>query len=275
MKINVQENKKFTIDRSPYTSEGYTTAGHTHGMFELYYMISGECRYFIGNKVLPVKSNNLILIPKGVQHKTRYADVSCDRILVMFAGNYVSPSLLPMIYRLFPNNIFAPDEKIKTHIMHLFDKMFEEEQRNDCFSDELIKGYVTELFSLILRSQTDEKNSQCEKGSIVIDDAVEFMRKNFHEEITLSLVAKRSAMSESRFSRTFKEVIGVGFKEYLNFVRINEANKYLLNTDMSVSEIAYACGFNDSNYFSTFFKKTNGMSPLEFRKLNSGDIPKE
>jgi AraC-like DNA-binding protein len=80
-------------------------------------------------------------------------------------------------------------------------------------------------------------------------------------------------MSESRFSRVFKEVVGIGYKEYLNSVRLNQANRLLLNTSQSVSDIAYACGFNDSNYFSTFFKKTNGMSPLEFRKLNSGDKP--
>ena len=269
------DDKNFIISRKQYIAGGTASIGHVHDMFEMYYMISGECRYFIGNKVLPVNSNSLILIPKGVQHKTRYMDGVCDRILLRMAGSYINPMLLPMIYRVFPNNVFVPSAKDKDKMLELFEKMMQEKDKNDYYSGELIKGYITELFSLILRSHTEESESKHENGSIVIDDAVEYMRKNFHEEITLTLMARRCAMSECRFSRIFKEVIGVGYKEYLNLIRVNEANKYLLNTDMSVSEVAYACGFNDSNYFSTFFKKTNGMSPLEFRKLNSGDIPKK
>jgi AraC-like DNA-binding protein len=267
----IEKNGNFMISRAPNIPEGFNVAGHTHDTFELYYMISGECRYFIGNRVLQVCSNNLILIPKGVHHKTRYSDCACDRMLMMFSGNYISPVLLPAIYRLFPNNIYAPNEKNKTKILELFDKMIRENEKKDLLSDELIKCYITELFSLILRSEMEENHY--EKGNIIIDDAIEYIRKNFSEEITLSALAKRSAMSESRFSRVFKEVVGIGYKEYLNSVRLNQANRLLLNTSQSVSDIAYACGFNDSNYFSTFFKKTNGMSPLEFRKLNSGDKP--
>lgn len=267
----IEKKGNFMISRAQNIPEGFNVTGHTHDTFELYYMISGECRYFIGNRVLQVCSNNLILIPKGVHHKTRYSDCVCDRMLVMFSGNYISPVLLPAIYRLFPNNIYAPNEKNKTKILELFDKMIRENEKKDLLSDELIKCYITELFSLILRSEMEENHY--EKGNIIIDDAIEYIRKNFSEEITLSALAKRSAMSESRFSRVFKEVVGIGYKEYLNSVRLNQANRLLLNTSQSVSDIAYACGFNDSNYFSTFFKKTNGMSPLEFRKLNSGDKP--
>ena len=272
----VVERNEMLVERTRVVHSdphGNVVSGHKHDSFELYYMISGECRYFIGNKVLPIKSNNLILIPKGVQHKTRYNDGVCERVLVRFSGNYVSPLLLPAIYRLFPNNIYSPNSENKSRILGLFDKMLVEYDKDDYLSKELLRGYITELFALILRSHTEENEKQYEKGSIVIDDAVEYIRKNYADEITLAMLAKRCAMSESRFSRMFKEIIGVGYKEYLNSVRVNEGNNLLLNTNMSVSEIAYACGFNDSNYFSTFFKKINGMSPLEFRKLNSGDKP--
>ena len=72
----------------------------------------------------------------------------------------------------------------------------------------------------------------------------------------------------SYFSRKFKLCTGFGYKEYLITVRIIEACRLLLNTDMSITQIAENCGFDDSNYFGDCFKKIKGMSPREYRKAN-------
>ena len=84
-----------------------------------------------------------------------------------------------------------------------------------------------------------------------------------------SSVAAKSFVSPEHLSRSFKAEIGQGFSEYLSEVRLKEAQKLLEGEQkLSVSEIAYKCGFNDSNYFSDKFKKRYGISPLQYRKAS-------
>ncbi len=242
---------------------------HVHRTYELYYTISGECRYFIDDRVLSLSENCLVLIPRGIPHRTVYTSQESERVLLFFSADYINPAILPKLYKIFPSRLFSAKKGQAEKIMKIFEKISEEQKKNDEFSQELIKGHLTELFSVILRSGADREGGAYEKANIVIYDAMQYISAHFAEEITLKDVATRCAMSECSFSRTFKNVSGFGFKEYLASVRLQKAEQLLINTSLSVSEIAYACGFNDSNYFSSFFSKAKGVSPLKFRKLSS------
>ena len=261
-----KEISVFKFEKEKCNVEKWHSRSHFHNFFELYYMIDGECRYFIENKILNVKSNNIVLIPRGIPHKTDYDCKSVYRMQLFFSSDYVNSSLLPGLYRVFPYNVFKASESQIEKINLIAEKIEEEKEKSDAFTFELIKGYLTELFTIVLRSSLSAEGNIHKDGNIIIDDAMKYITENYSEEITLTEISKNCAMSKSRFSRLFKNVTGFGFKEYLNSVRIKQANQYLINTDMSVCEIAYACGFNDSNYFSTSFKRANGMSPLKFRK---------
>ena len=74
-------------------------------------------------------------------------------------------------------------------------------------------------------------------------------------------------MSESHLSRKFKAHTGIGINEYITYVRITNAEKLLRETELSVTEVADQCGYSDSNYFSTVFKRIKGITPQKCRKL--------
>ncbi len=270
-----KEVSTFKLEKKEYKNEKGQIKSHFHNFFELYYMIDGECRYFVGDKVLNVKQNTMVLIPRGIPHKTDYDCKSGYRMLLYFSSDYVNASLLPELYRVFPHNVFEGNEEQVEKINAIFEKIEEENKTKDGYSLELIKGYLTELFAVILRAQSNAELDIHKANNVIIEDAMKYIAENYSEEITLAEISKRCAMSRSRFSRLFKNVTGFGFKEYLNSVRIKHANQYLLDTDMSVCEIAYACGFNDSNYFSTSFRRANGMPPLKFRKENKEGLLSE
>ena len=85
--------------------------------------------------------------------------------------------------------------------------------------------------------------------------------------ISLSEMAESFSVSAEHLSRMFKKETGFGFNEYVTLVRLQRAESMLKNENgKSISEIAYACGFNDSNYFSDKFKKAYGVVPSEIRK---------
>ena len=85
------------------------------------------------------------------------------------------------------------------------------------------------------------------------------------EQITLTEVAAHFAVSPSHLSRVFHQETGFGIREYLIHYRIRQACELLLNSGLTVTEIADRCGFSDSNYFGDAFKKATGLSPREYK----------
>ena len=74
------------------------------------------------------------------------------------------------------------------------------------------------------------------------------------------------AVSEGYLSRKFKQVTGMGLNQYITLVRISNGEKLLRESNLSVTEVAECCGYNDSNYFAAVFKRVKGVTPLRYRK---------
>ena len=96
--------------------------------------------------------------------------------------------------------------------------------------------------------------------------ATKYIYNNFRKPLTLEEVSSVASLSPTYFSKKFKLITGMGFKEYLNYVRLKHAQTALLTSDSSITDIALEYGFNDSNYFKDLFKKVYGKSPREYRK---------
>ena len=92
------------------------------------------------------------------------------------------------------------------------------------------------------------------------------MRSNYDSQITLDDMAEAAGMSPKYFCYFFKEMTAKTPIEYLNLYRIEKASRKLINSDTSVTDIAYSCGFNDLSYFIKTFKHIKGKTPAKFRK---------
>lgn len=99
----------------------------------------------------------------------------------------------------------------------------------------------------------------------------DFMNKNFASEVTLTDLAELINMHEVSLSRFIKKRTGKKFIDCLNEIRIGQACRMLIDTTQSISEIAYACGFNNASYFNRVFKKQKKSTPNDFRE-NYSDI---
>lgn len=95
---------------------------------------------------------------------------------------------------------------------------------------------------------------------------LQYVNRCRSQNITSEDICKHFSCSRSYMSTQFNRFAGKTLRQYLNELRINDAKILLKNTDLSVTEIAFSVGFNNSNYFSDLFKKEVGKSPLQFRK---------
>ena len=107
--------------------------------------------------------------------------------------------------------------------------------------------------------------STMDKGNAHIRHALRYMAANYAEPLTLESVAHEVGLSPNYLSKLFQESVGVGFREQLNRIRIEESKQLLLNTDYSLADIALAMGFVDQSYFCKVFKRIVGLTPGKFR----------
>ncbi len=94
---------------------------------------------------------------------------------------------------------------------------------------------------------------------------LQYIRAHFREKVTLSELASLMNISTMYFSNSFKSAFHISPKQYILNMRLTESQRLLLQSDLSVKEIAYAVGFENENYFSEFFTAKMGISALKFR----------
>ena len=99
-----------------------------------------------------------------------------------------------------------------------------------------------------------------------ISSITRYLQEHLSEEISLSVLAEEFHLNPQYISQLFKSEIGVGFLTYLTNMRLEKAKKLLVSTALSVAEIAEQCGYSDYRVFTKVFKKTEGITPSQFRR---------
>lgn len=243
---------------------------HCHESIELYFLLEGECEFIVDGKNYTLKPGNIIFIPPRITHKAIYNAkkpgarfvISCD---VCFFSKQIQ-ELFPTFDHYFetiPNALGNAEE--------LFRKIHQEYKNPDEFSDYAIGSHLAALIALLFRAKKNHHMVQVKCKSNFIETTVSYIKENYSKHVTLDDAAKNAAVSTTYLSRSFKKETGFRFNEYLVLYRLMQAEAMLVEyPDKSILEIAYECGFNDSNYFTIRFKKKYGYTPTELRSGKLG-----
>ena len=190
------------------------------------------------------------------------------------AGNEIKTSVIPFSSRLISENMrralfkAAPivrSPRLAAVIAEAEQRIAAELKVADAITRDMCRAYAAELCAAIVRSENDFKDEI--HSSSAVSTVIAYVAEHFSERISLSDMARLCKVSPPYLSRRFKAEVGMGFADYVATYRLGRAETMLREMDeMSVTEIAFLCGFNDSNYFSDKFKKHFGVSPLKFRK---------
>ena len=125
------------------------------------------------------------------------------------------------------------------------------------YMDNLLQNLILTLFR-----NTKQEIDKSDELKYVI----QYIKQNIGRNITISSLADMSGYSPSHFRRIFKEYMGISPKRYIANLRIENANRLIKDTDLTLSEIAELVGFTDYFQFATFYKKECGISPGKNRK---------
>jgi AraC family transcriptional regulator len=102
-----------------------------------------------------------------------------------------------------------------------------------------------------------------------MNEVIDFMRMHVDEPVSLPRLAKICGLSTPHFTRAFRETIGQPPHAFLIGLRLEKARDLLEHTPLSITEIAFSCGFEQSQYFATLFRRKLGCAPSEWRRHRS------
>lgn len=130
------------------------------------------------------------------------------------------------------------------------------------YYQENCSGILKTLLTLLHRHSLRTSDNSVDAVSKVLA----YIKANYEKPITNQLLSEITSYHENHLNRLFLNHTGTTIHKYILSIRINEAKKLLLNTNLPLLTIAEKVGFNSNTYFSNYFKQAEGMSPTEFRK---------
>ncbi|MBQ4283994.1 MAG: helix-turn-helix transcriptional regulator [Lachnospira sp.] len=248
---------------------------HSHPYYEIFYLINGDCTFFVDHNVYKLNKGDLVIVPKGDIHKSSYPEHGfSERFVLSFKDNNLDwlNELIgeQTVKESLVQGVISIPDKRRDYVEALMNKMIFESGGQDALSPAFIKASFVELMLFIIRCQRFEQNviKEVDVDNMLIQEIATYIYNNYDKRISLDDISTKFHISRSYLSKKFKAVTGFGFKEYLINIRIKKACSLLLETDRSITDIAFECGFNDSNYFGDAFRNVKGVSPHKYRKNN-------
>ena len=232
---------------------------HFHENVEVYYLQDGIACLHANGRTYRLNAGDLIIIPPYVYHKMWYESEVHSRVLINCTATFVPKSVYAKL-----NNILYIGKNIELsrYLDRLFSRIKQAVDSPDEFQEDTLHCLTMDLFLSAIKSNDNFLTPYV--SNEYVSQAISYIQNNFRNKITLAETAAYCTVSPEYLSRIFRKETGMTFKEYLKFCRLKTAHSILSRgTTMSVAEVAFSCGFNDSNYFSALYKQTYRISPSQ------------
>lgn len=261
------------------SGESINDPWHFHKEIELVLINKGRGTRFVGDNVSHFEEGTLTLIGSNIPHlfrnyerdheKNARGEVSITYILFekTFLGDFFFKlPEMKLVARLLEKSSLAIEIAGKTQqlVSKKLTAMSSQKLPERLLSllDILVKlSYSKELKQLLTMGYTVSNSGDTEK----INTVFEFIMLNYKKEIYIKEIASKLNMSVPSFSRYFKHHVRKTFSDYLTEIRISHACRLLIENNYSISEICYACGFENLSNFYRHFKKITGTAPKDYR----------
>jgi len=259
-----------------YEKEEFDTAWHFHPEYELTYIVSSRGIRYTGNCFENFEENDLVLLGPNLPHCWKNTGIQIDKaraIVVHWDNDLLGKDWLEK--REFENirKLLRLSEKAVK-----FENKFalQMKQKLQHFLELPSFNKLTCLLEILNElSLAGESRTLCTEGfqgKLKTDDherintIYHYVRNHYTQKITLANIASQVHMGEESFSRFFSKIMNKPFFYFLNEYRVNVASKLLIESDLQVTQISYACGFESLPFFYRQFKKFKNCSPNQYRK---------
>lgn len=256
---------------------------HWHYYIEMLYAVEGQAQIVLAGVLYTFSKGDLALISAREVHSihtepgmnTRYIvikfnpEVLYTTTRTIFESKYVLPFTMA---RSAYQKIFRKEDIDDTLVPALMKDVYDEYQIKQHGYELAVRANICRIFLWILRDW-NRKGLHYDIGTKIkelninkMQEVVDYLDSHYWDAISTQSVARMCSMSYGYFCRQFKLIMGKTFIEYLNYIRITEAEKLLLTTDQNVTQVALNTGFSSASYFIKQFKHFKQVSPRQFKE---------
>ncbi len=269
----VDDGTEFFLQATPPVC--VACAAHVHNAVELLYVKSGSFIVLLDGVEYAVEQGDLVLFCSNAIHHVFTKNLPENEYYVI----KISPAFFLQfsteeegaeyvmrfaINRKGSKSIWTRQELEGTPLLSALQSLIDEHEGHKYASQVAVKLKIMELLVEILRSDAPagEKAPHTQTAALIYNTMV-YVRNHYAEDMDERELAHGLGMSYSYFSRSFRRVTGMTFKQYLNRTRVNQAEKMLCRGSASVSEVATKCGYNSISYFISVYKSITGKTPYQ------------
>lgn len=203
------------------------------------------------------EGGGFFVAPANIQQTiTHHTDRSSLRMVCRWVFLKIKINDLYDFDDLFQFPVLIPQTQ-KQALDAIFDRLFD---TNNIFDEYICYYEIIKILSVIARRKTTTIPPY-------LADTLAYIREHYAEKITIDQLADSARLSSSHFFAVFKNALGVSPIAYLRNYRLTMAADLILNSDMTITEIADVVGINDPIYFNKIFRKAYQMSPTRYRQL--------
>ncbi len=271
---NIQPNQGSSFSCLEIDQPEFDSHYHYHPEFEITWIVEGEGQRLIGDVVEPFCLGDLVVIGGGVPHQYRNWKSGRARAkVIQFSRDVFGSDFLRM-----PE--FEGIRQLLDEAARGLRFSVEVQKMACCQIDELFESASESNRALRLMALLDTLGQDSERESVASDvyakpvkvkkmerleRVLNYLEGHWRESITLADAAQVAALHPQSLSRFFRQHLGMNFQEYLVRLRVSRAAQRLIETDRTVADIAFECGFNNLSNFNYQFKRIKGGRPSEFR----------
>lgn len=284
---------RLTDDTLGLNSVGYWDANesqdwgldwHRNEGLEIHFLESGTMPYAQGNNQLELQPNYMTITRPWEAHKVGDPEVGVGKFYWVIIDLDVrrphqnwkwpdwimlSPSDLEKLTLILRQNekvVWKTDKRIRDCFQRLGKAVDADENGSNASRIRLLVNYLLILILDLLVEDEVELNEQLTDSSRSVQLFLKELDNNLTEAWTIEKMAQSAGVGLTRFTHHCKQITNLTPMRYLMMQRLKLSKNILINNEqMSVSEVAFACGFSTSQYFSTVFKKHEKCTPLEYR----------
>lgn len=241
---------------------------HFHGVYEVYYFISGNVHYMVNGKVYPLTPHSLLLLAPNVMHGVQVLDNS-DYIRY---SAYFDPTELSPERRSFLLSAFSDHNKSERHelyfqdvesyrLEHFFQNLMDAENQPESLYKPLRAIFIEALIAQVnLLCENIGSSSDHFPVSPRISEIMNYLDDHLTEPLTLDSIASQLFLSKNYVNHLFKQTTGTTIINYLNYKRVLLARQFIQSGESALNA-AFQSGFSDYSTFYRTYKKIYGTTP--------------
>lgn len=227
-------------------------------------VVEGSGEFYYNRKKYELSAGDIVFIDchKPYFHRTE------KELWTLQWCHFYGPEL-PAVYHKYQERggqpVFHPESAAE--ITEVMTGLYAIADSGDYVRDMRINQELSRLLTLLMSYSWHPENKVISKKRMELSRVREYLDEHFREKIVLEELARNFYVDKYYLTKIFKEAYGVTITAYILSMRITRAKSLLRFTDMTIEEVGAAAGMSDANYFARSFKKTEGMTPREYRRL--------